>query len=117
MDTKTINNFYFSRFIDSLENDLEKWESRHCGSYGGTWTEYHGPQYQNKEGKSLMFAETMNYLGAYVNGKILWVVPFWMRFNIFSYQTRRFWSAFRKMKRSCRQKDLKNLNEDLLKAL
>ncbi len=117
MDTKTINNFYFSRFIDSLENDTEKWEANHHGTYSGTWIEYIGPEYTNQEGERIRFAETLNYLGAYVNGRILWVVPFWTRFNIFSYQTRRFWSAFRKMKKTCLTKNEKKLNNDLIKAL
>ena len=56
MDTKTINNFYFSRFIDSLENDTEKWEANHHGTYGGTWTEYIGPEYTNQEGERIRFA-------------------------------------------------------------
>lgn len=117
MDTKTINRFYFSRFIDSLEKDAEKWNMSHHGAYGNSWQEYHGPEYINAEGQRIAFAQTLNYLGCYVNGRILWQVPFWYQANIFSHQTRRFWKAWRKMKRLCHLKDTQELNDKLMKSL
>ena len=117
MDTKTINQFYFSRFIDSLEQDTEKWRISHHGGYSNHWTEYHGPEYKNKEGERISFAQTMNYLGCYVNGRILWHMPFWYQANIFSHQTRRFWKARRKMKRLCHLKETRELNDQLMKSL
>lgn len=117
MDTKTINQFYFSRFIESLEQDTEKWGISHPKGYGNNWTEYHGPEYKNKEGGRIFFAQTLNYLGCYVNGRILWHMPFWYQANIFSHQTRRFWKAWRKMKRLCHLKETLELNDKLMKSL
>ena len=117
MDTRTINKFYFSRFIDSLENDTEKWTMSHHGAYGNHWLEYHGPEYKNQEGERIAFVQTLNYLGCSVNGRILWHVPFWYQTNIFSYQTRRFWKAWRKMKKMCHLREAKELNDKLMKSL
>lgn len=86
--------------IDSLENDYDRWEMKHCGGGPGWyWTEYYGPIYTNESGIKIQFAETLNYTGAFVDGQIMWTVGFLDWYNIFSYRTRRLRRAFRRMKK------------------
>jgi hypothetical protein len=118
IDTGLINNFYFSRFIDSLEQDYEQWTMMYCGGGDGwTWTEYHGPTYTNDNGEKLQFAFTLNSTGAYVNGTMSWSLGFADRFNIFSERTRRFKKATVKMKSYLNKKQNTEYNKKLMDAL
>ena len=118
IDTSTINNFYFSRFIDSLEQDYEQWKIQHTGGGDGwTWTEYHSPTYKNKNGERLQFSFTLNGTGAYVNGQMSWYVGFGGRFNIFSARTRRFKKASAKMKSYLNKRERQEYNKKLMDAL
>ena len=115
---KLIDNFYMSRFIDSLEKDFDQWEMKPCGaSTGETWSEWYGPVYENQTGEKIQFAETLVITGAYINGVTGWSVPFWTYHNPFSYQGRRLKKAFKNMKKHIRQKRRSEMNDELLKAL
>jgi len=111
----TTNELYLSRFIYSLEQDVEQWETTYsAGGYGQSWNEYHGPEYVNTEGERLQFAITLNSTGAYINGYMSWTIPF---LNPFSYRCRRFIKAYRKMKKITKIKAQEQYNQKLLKAL
>ena len=112
-----INNYYVSRMIDSLEKDYDKWEMKHCSGADWSWTEYHGPEYKNEEGRRIRFAFTLNYNGAYVDGRMRWSIPFMVRFNPFSYQGRRLKKAAKRMKSHLRGKEKKEQLEKLMNSL
>lgn len=115
---KSINEHYFSRLIDSLEKDYDQWQMKYCGGGDGwSWTEYHSPEYTNKEGERLQFTFGLNYDGAYINGTIGWTIGFWQRSNPFSYRTRRFWRAKKTMMRHLKQEELEAYKEKLMKSL
>jgi hypothetical protein len=115
MDEKTINTFYFSRFIDSLENDIDKWEMTYLGGCdGSSWNEYHGPEYINKKNERIKFALTLNNSGAYINGYMSWTIPF---LNPFKFTHRRFVKAVKKMKKRCKIKAELEHNNKLMNAL
>lgn len=114
---ESINGHYFSRLIDSLENDYDQWERKHCGGADWTWTEYYSPEYKNKEGQRLQFTFGLNYDGAYINGTIGWTIGFWQRWNLFSYRTRRFWRAYRRMKKHLIYMEIEEYKERLMKSL
>lgn len=97
IDYKTVDGFYFSRMIDSLEKDFEKWEMRYHSSYIGGYTEYVSPEYKNGGGKKIQFVLGEIHDGAYVDGYFSWGIGF-RKYNLFSYQTRRFWVAYLRMK-------------------
>jgi hypothetical protein len=118
LSLESINGHYFSRLIDSLENDYDQWERKHCGGGPGwTWIEYNSPEYKNKEGERLQFTFGLNYDGAYINGRIGWTIGFWQRWNLFSYRTRRFWKAKRTMIKHLKQIELREYKEKLMKSL
>jgi hypothetical protein len=118
VDEKTINGFYFSRLIDSLEKDYDQWNIKYCGGGpGDSWTEWHGPEYTNKAGEILQFAFTLNYSGAYINGRIGWTIGFLQAYNIFSYQTRRFRRAIKRMKRHLRTIERQERVNKLMRSL
>ena len=114
MDIKTLNAFYFSRFIDSLEQDLEQWKVIYYAGMCGSWNEYHGPEYTNSQGERLKFAITLNSSGVYINGYMSWTIPF---LNPFIYRHRRFIKAVRKMKKITKNKVNREYELKLLKAL
>ena len=115
MDSKTIDNFYFSRFIDSLELDVDKWVMIGMGGCdGSSWNEFHGPEYKNEQNERIQFAFTLNDTGAYVNGYMSWNIPF---LNPFSSTCRRFIKSSRKMKKITFKKAEAEYNQKLLKAL
>ncbi len=114
IDKKTIDNLYFSRFIDSLEQDINKWEMRKCNGYDSSWTEYHGPEYKNESGEKLQFCFTNNDPGAYINGILMWKISF---FNPFSRRGRRFEEARLKMIKACELKVIEERNNILFNAL
>ena len=115
---KSINEHYFSRLIDSLENDYDQWEHKHCGGGDGwSWIEYNSPEYKNKEGEMLQFTFGLNYNGAYINGSIGWTIGFWQQWNPFSYRTRRFWRAYRTMEKYLKHLELEEYKEKLMKSL
>lgn len=97
IDFKTVDKFYFSRMIDSLEKDFKEWEMRYHSSYAGGYTEYVSPEYKNEGGKRIQFVLGDIHDGAYVDGYFSWNIGFG-KYNLFSYQTIRFWSAYLRMK-------------------
>ena len=115
---ESIKEYYFSRLIDSLEKDYDKWQMKHCaGGDGWASTEYNGPEYKNREGQRLQFTFGINYDGAYINGTIGWTIGFWQKSNPFSYKTRRFWRAKKMMKKHLRNIELEKYKEKLMKSL
>lgn len=108
----TVDGWYVSRLIDSLENDYERWEMKHCAGYDQSWTEYHSPEYKNGNGKRLRFADTLNWFGAYVDGTWSWDIPLKYRWNIFDSRMWRLRKAFREMKKYHIEKEKrKHLNK------
>ena len=111
MDKKAIDNFYFSRFIDSLEQDYEKWSKDF---------NYNSPSYLNENGKTIRF-----WIGGYSDtahcsiqfGKINWKVPFKYRYNIFSHRTRRFNNAVKIMKKYIKEENDKRYLNNLMESL
>jgi len=113
-DEKLIRNFYKSRFVDSLEQDIDKWEIKYCGaSTGDSWVEWHGPEYTNERGERIQFFSGLNYTGAYVNGRVQYAIGRWE----WLFKSKRLKKAFRKMKTHVRAKEKKEYNEKLMKAL
>jgi hypothetical protein len=117
LSKKEIDNYYVSRMIDSLEKDYDKWKITHCEGPGMAWTEYHGPEYENQEKNRISFAYTLNYTGAYINGRIGWTVPIMIISNPFSYQGRRLKKAYRKMKAHLERREEKERLNHLMNSL
>lgn len=121
MDKKTIDNFYVSRLIDSLEKDYEKWKvigydytDSYCNIYHVN--EYQGVEYKNKKGETLKFTLSHDF-SAIVNGVVSWSIPFLSMYNIFSYRTRRLLRASNKMKKYTKNKQKEEQIKKLLNAL
>ena len=117
IDFKTVDKFYFSRMIDSLEKDLEEWEMRSHSSFIGCYTEYVSPEYKNEKGKRIQFVLGDIHYGAYVNGYFSWVMKPLIIYNLFSFRTRRFWSAYLNMKSTMKEKERKKKAEFLMDHL
>lgn len=112
-DRKTIRNFYKSRFIDSLEQNIDKWEAKYCGGGPGwSWTEWHGPEYTNDEGERIQFFSGLNYTGAYINGRVGYAIGRWEWI-----MSRRLRKAFRNMKSHVKAKERKKVDDKMMKAL
>jgi hypothetical protein len=104
--------------IDSLEKDYDQWKIKYCGGGpGDSWTEWHSPDYINKNGEKIQFAFTLNYNGAYINGRIRWTVGFLQNYNIFSHMTRRYKRALKRMKKHLRTIEKQERIERLMKSL
>lgn len=116
-DLKTVNGFYFSRLIDSLENDYKEWKQEGHSSYIGSYYEYKSPEYTNTESKRIQFTIGDITYGAYVDGHLRWELGFLQKYNIFSYRTRRFWMAYLKMRSYVKQKIESKYAEELMKSL
>lgn len=114
---KEVKEFYFSRLIDSLENDYKEWERTRRSGFDYSFYTHDSPEYKNKEGERLQFIFSFNCDGAYINGRIGWTIGFWQRWNLFSYRTRRFWKAKRTMIKHLKQLELKEYKEKLMKSL
>lgn len=103
MDKDLIDNFYFSRFIDSLEQDYKEWSNSHFGdslvSSEYSYSYYHSKTYVNDKKISLTFSLSSNGFVAYIGKFNQWKMPFMFRYNIFSHRTRRFRKAFNEMKK------------------
>ncbi len=115
-DIKLVRSFYKSRFIDSLEKDYDKWDSKYCGaSNGDSWVEWHGPEYTNDDGERIQFFFGLNYTGAYINGRVGYTINTleWL----FETNSRRLRKATRRMKNHVRAKDRKKVNDKMIKAL
>lgn len=114
---KTINEFYFSRLIDSLEKDYEKWEMHHFRGPNFSWTDYNSPTYTNDEGITIKFTLDGTVDGAYINDTLKWYLSIFRKYNIFSGKTIRFWKAYRKMKNHLVDKEVNKIKEELMKSL
>jgi hypothetical protein len=114
---KTINEFYFSRLIDSLEKDYEKWEMHHFAGAGFSWTDYYSPAYENDEGIIIKFTLDGIVDGAYINGTLKWHLSIFRKYNVFSIKTIRFWKAYRKMKNHLVEKEVTKIKEELINSL
>lgn len=114
---KTINEFYFSRLIDSLEKDYEKWEMHHFRGPNFSLTDYNSPTYTNDEGITIKFTLDGTVDGAYINDTLKWYLSIFRKYNIFSGKTIRFWKAYRKMKNHLVDKEVNKIKEELMKSL
>lgn len=114
---KTINEFYFSRLIDSLEKDYEKWEMRSLAGPNFSLIDYYSPAYENDEGIIIKFTLDGTVDGAYINSTLKWHLSIFRKYNIFSRKTIRFWKAYRKMKNHLVDKEVNKIKEELMKSL
>lgn len=100
-----INDLYISRFIDSLEKDIDKWEKESYLICGDCWYEWYGPEYTNENNVRLKFVITSDSADAYIDGYMSWKVPF---FNPFFKKHWMLIKAIRKMKKftdvKCKEK-------------
>jgi hypothetical protein len=112
-----VNNFYVSRLIDSLEKDARKWKREVHSGYDYSEIEYQSPKYTNERGDTITFTLSSFRKGAFVNGYYEWSVPLSVRFNIFSFQCRRFINAVAKMKNHLRKIQEENEIKKLMDAL
>jgi hypothetical protein len=110
---REVDNFYVSRLIDSLEKDTHKWKREIHSGYDSTIIEYVSPKYTNERGETISFTLSSFRNGAFVNGYYEWSLPLSIRFNIFSFQCRRFINAVANMKKYIRkvqeEKEIKKL--------
>lgn len=114
---KIVNEVYFSRLIDSLEKDYEKWEMHHFAAAGSSWNEYHSPKYKNDEGITIQFTLDGTVDGAYIDGTLKWYLSIFRKYNVFSIKTIRFWKAYRKMKHYLADMQLNKLKKELINSL
>lgn len=120
--SRDISNQYMSKLIDSLHSDYDKWTMKERGglSDGGSWMEYRSPTYTNDKGKKIVFVRSWGdheFIGAFVNGSLLWELSWTQWYNIFSSQTRRMWTGYRKMKRRCLEKENACIERELKDSL
>lgn len=109
MNKKTIDKIYLQRFMESMENDYEKWTITHCAGAGLSWTEYSSPDYhspdtENGGSNRISFGFSLNHTGAAINGIWSWEIPF----SVINPFTKTFWSfrkARIKMQRFLREKE------------
>ncbi len=101
MKKKETDKLYLDKFIQSMENDYEKWKMNHCGGAGWSWTEYHSPNYENENGR-VSFGFSLNHTGAWIDGFFNWSKPL---LNPFSKTFWRFLSAKHKMKSHLKNKE------------
>lgn len=114
---KEVNEFYFSRLIDSLEKDYKEWNFECHSSYVGSYYKYKSPEYKNTTKKKIQFIVGDIAYGAYVDGYLKWDLGFFQKYNLFSYRTRRFWVAYWKMRSYVKQKIESKFAEELMKSL
>jgi hypothetical protein len=101
MKKKEVDKLYIDKFIQSMENDFERWKMNHCGAADGDWTEYHSPAYENEEGR-VSFGFSLNHTGAWIDGYFQWSKPL---LNPLDKTFWRFRKAARKMKAHLRNKE------------
>jgi hypothetical protein len=101
MKKEEIDKLYINKFIQSMENDYERWKMNHCVGVDWAWTEYHSPNYENEEGR-VSFGFSLNHDGAWINGHFQWSKTL---LNPFSKTFWRFLSAKRKMKSYLKSKE------------
>ncbi len=104
MNTQQINNTYIKAMITSMETDYLNWTMTTCGAAGYNWLEFHSPKYRTSVGASKSYEFTLNYDGAYVDGRIAWTVPAIIKVNPFNPLFWRFWSAKRALVKFLKQK-------------
>ena len=95
MKSKEINDIYIEKFIDSMENDFEKWQMNIYSGMDGSFFEYHSPDYHNEAGTRLSFGFGSCSTGAWIDGNLSWRLPF---MNPFTKRYWRFKRAERKVK-------------------
>jgi hypothetical protein len=114
---RQIDNLYFDKLINSLEKDYKNWKHTRHGGAGWSWSEWFSPIYENENGQTITFGFTLNYNGAYINGRLGWVVSFLQAYNIFSPTTYKFWWLIRRMKKHLLQIERENHLEKLKNSL
>jgi hypothetical protein len=110
MEKKQVDKLYINKFIQSMENDYERWEMNHCAAVDWSWTEYHSPNYENEEGR-VSFGFSLNHIGAWIDGYFQWSKPI---LNPFSKTFWRFRKAVRKMKAHLRAKEKQEYLQKLM---
>jgi hypothetical protein len=96
MNKKEIDKIYLQRFMESMENDYEKWTMTHCAGADWSWTEYHSADYHSPDTEKggnnrVRFGFSLNHVGAALNGVWNWEIPF----SVLNPFSRNFW-RFRK---------------------
>jgi hypothetical protein len=104
MNTQQINDTYTKSMISSMETDYLNWTMTTCGGAGYTWLEFHSPEYRTPVGARKSYAFTLNYDGAYINGRIMWTVPAIIKVNPLNPLFWRFWIAKQKLVKFLKQK-------------
>lgn len=102
MTEKEINDMYIEKFIDSMENDFEKWQMRIYSGMDGSFYEYHSPDYNNAAGTRISFGFGSCATGAWIDGHLSWRIPF---LNPFKKRCWRFKRAEQKVKSFLINKD------------
>ena len=101
MKKKETDRLYLDKFIQSMENDYEKWKAVRHNSLSGSWIEYHSPDYENENGR-VSFGFCLTATGAWVDGFFQWRLP-WL--NPFSKSFWRFRRAKQKIKSYLQHKE------------
>jgi hypothetical protein len=104
MNTSQINRVYIEAMLVSMETDYSNWTMNSCGAAGYSWLEFHSPEYRTPVGARKSYAFTLNYDGAYVDGRIAWTVPAIVKINPVNPLFWRFWFAKRKLVKFLKQK-------------
>ena len=107
---------YVDRFIQSMENDYEKWTMTVYSGMDGSWHEYRSPDYTNANGR-ICFGFGLCNSGAWIDGMFRWSLPFGALFNPFSKTSWRFRAAERKMKRYLKSKAHQQYLEELNQSI
>ena len=121
MNKKAIDKIYLQRFLESMENDYEKWTMTHCAGADWSWTEYYSPDYHSPDAEKggsnrVRFGFSLNHVGAALNGVWNWEIPF----SVLNPFTRTFWrfrKAQNKMRSFLKNKEKLEHLEKLEKAL
>lgn len=121
MNKKAIDKIYLQRFIESMENDYQKWTMTHCSGADWSWTEYHSPDYHSPDKEKggsnrISFGFSLNHAGAASNGVWNWEVPFSV-INPFTHTFWRFRKAQNKMRSFLKNKEKLEHLQKLEKAL
>jgi hypothetical protein len=114
---KLVDSTYAESMIVSMETDYDNWTMESCGAAGYSWLEFRSPEYKSPAGLRKMYAFTLNYNGAYIDGRIQWTVPMSIWLNPFNPLFWRYWIAKKKLVRFLKVESTKKHLEYLSKHM